>query len=550
MSETAAKTASEKVGDPSVSRVLVNALLQTLSPSDPERARSVLAQLLEAQQRGDTALCVPDATAAWLRGEAWVSDGEQPAPVVLHGNRVQFHIYWQAERWILEGLAPRVCSATKGTLPQKLVEAAQKQNIDPEKLAQIERALDQSLTLLTGGPGTGKTTTLAWLLAALLHEKPQMTLALAAPTGKAAQRMKEALDGAIPKLPLSAEQKAKLSGLAPTTLHRLLGIGTTPQPWHTADNPLPYDLVVVDEASMVDVLTLAKLINALRPETRLILMGDPHQLASVEAGNVLADLVRAFPAAHCQLTRSHRFNPVIGALADAVLQGDVAQACALVAETDGSVIQPVARRDLLAVCERGHEDYLAMLKGKNGAGYEAVADHARTLLKALQAFRVLTPLRHHYRWGVEALNARLIRHFKLKPLGRDHYVGQPILIQENDHTLELFNGDQGVILPVEGVPMAWFERGGQIRALPVSQLPAWESAFAMTVHKAQGAEFDEVLLALPEEDTPLLTRELVYTALTRAKKRFGLMGLEPFLEAVRHPTERMTGLGVNPPERS
>ncbi|HIQ40308.1 MAG TPA: exodeoxyribonuclease V subunit alpha [Sulfurivirga caldicuralii] len=528
---------------------LLNQLLRLFEPKDQaerERARPIVMKLLDAQGRGDTAIKVDEKDQSWLKKRPWVGDGSQPTPVVLLGDLLQFQIYWQAERHILNGLQPLVQQRHhNASLAEDFLQHAKLHHLDAEKLTQIKRALAQPLTLLTGGPGTGKTTTLAWLLAALLRQQPDLTIALAAPTGKAAARMKTALDKAIPSLPLPPEQKQRLQALAPSTLHRLLGMGNTPHPRHHKDNPLDQDLIVVDEASMVDVLTLSKLIQAITPQSRLILMGDPNQLASVEAGSVLADLTQCFPQVHCQLTRSHRFERSIGELAAAVLTGEHAAAWACLQAPDQSVLQtlPLQAQPVLNAAMRAYAPYLDLLKQFHPGRYHEVAEQAKRLLDALEQFRVLTPLRYHKKWGTIVLNHHLIQQFGLKPLAHDLYLGQPILIQENDYQLGLFNGDQGIILPLDGAPVAWFATGETMRAVAVSQLPRWETALAMTVHKAQGAEFDQVLFLLPDEETPITTRELVYTALTRAKKAFIFAGTDQALsDAIKRKTNRVSGL--------
>ncbi len=532
---------------------LLDALMEIFEPHDKtarSRAHSHVEALLEAQQQGDTALQVSPQDASWLRSRPWVGDGARPTPTVLNGLLLQFHIYWQAEQQVLSTLKPRIRSDDPpAPLPEDFVQAAEQQQLDPEKLIQIQRARSQKVTFLSGGPGTGKTTTLTWLLAALLRQQPDLAIALAAPTGKAAQRMKEAMDRAIPALPLADEQKARLLAIAPSTLHRLLGISRRPQPRYHADNPLPAELIVVDEASMVDVLLLAKLVLALNENTRLILVGDPNQLTSVEAGNVLADLTKRFAQAHCHLKRSHRFNQTIGRLADTILEGDGDAAWQQLQAKNQDALGQMALKPsvILEAAKPGLEDYLQRMRAFTSTDYHSTAIQAREIMAALAHFRVLTPLRHHPQWGVTALNQHLIRHFArqgLRPLhAKEFYAGQPILIQENDYQLGLFNGDSGLILPFDGQVVVWFEEGEQMRAVPLSQLPAWETAYAMTVHKAQGAEFDEVVLVLPNEQTPVLTRELVYTALTRAKQRFTLAGSkEALIDAVRAATLRTTGL--------
>lgn len=544
---------------PAPQATVARSLAAMLEPDVGQRraTEALLQQLLEAQTGGNTAIALDADTRQWLQARRWAASNRETAPVMVDDSLAQFHSYWHAEKAIAAALVAR-SGASGQTRPVPALEAdfiqqARQARLNEEKLVLIEKALGQSLTVLTGGPGTGKTTALAWLLAALLRQAGDLSIALAAPTGKAAQRMKESLDRAIDNLPLNAEQRQHLQQLNPGTLHRLLGIGYTPQPAFDASNPLPFDLVVVDEASMVDVQLLAKLVRALPARTRLILMGDPYQLASVEAGNVLGDLVQGLPEAHAQLTHSHRFNKAIEGLAKAVFGGQAEHAWQLLSGSGSSALAVIeaSQKALLAAIDAGFSGYLQALKGVNaGVEPEKRGAVARQLMDSLKAFRVLSPLRHDRRIGVEMLNQQIISHWqrqrRLQALGQGLFCGQSILIKENDRSLDLFNGDMGVLLPHGKAVMAWFEDSRShtgLRAIPVTQLPRWETAYAMTVHKAQGAEFENVLLVLPDEPQPVLTRELLYTALTRAQKKFMLAGHEAiFSAAVTNPLQRTGGL--------
>jgi len=543
--------------------------------------------LLEALAEGNTALQLTAETAAWLRQQPWVSDGSRFAPVILKGTLAQFHRYWLAEQTLAAFFDARVgIGANSQGLRKADIDPAETAPLDPEfraaadafaleaeKRTVIARALTLPVALLTGGPGTGKTTTLAWFLAAALRRHPEMRIALAAPTGKAAQRMGEALTHVLPELPLSDAAKACLCALTPLTLHRLLGIGRRPEPSYHAQRPLPYDLVVVDEASMVDVLLLAKLVRALPATAQLLLIGDPNQLASVEAGNVLADLVARYPNCHLPLSRSHRFTAAIGAFADAVIAGNGDAAWQMLSPADEAVLrslfashefpkdlpplrlQPTAA-ELFAAIDRGFQSVLAHLAvAPNGSDFSSVAAYVRTLFARYRVFRLLSPLRHDRRYGVRALNARIAEHwhrahripFVGTGAGRPILLGQPITIESNDYSLSLFNGDQGVVFPWLGTLFAWFldaDAPHGVRPVPLAQLPHWESAWALTVHKAQGSEFDAVLLVLPAETVTVATRELLYTAITRAKRGFVFWGTEDaFRAAVANRTVRVSGLG-------
>ena len=422
-------------------------------------------------------------------------------------------------------------------------------------------ALQRRRVLISGGPGTGKTTTLASILALLVEQAqlaqpanpglfdPQaqaLKILLAAPTGKAAARMQDAMRAAKGRLPISAAIRAQMPETA-QTLHRLLG--ARPQGggmvWrHDADNPLACDVLVVDEASMIDLALMARLLAALPPQARLILLGDRDQLASVDAGAVFADLCTAGAAT---LNVSFRFgaDSGIGQLAGMLRTGDADGAVRLLqADTmDLNWSADAGRHALVAHAVQRYADFIA----------QARAEPADTLFDRFAAFRLLTPVRQGP-LGVAALNAEIEKGLLAQGLipARSHwYVGKPVMIASNDYALRLFNGDIGICVadPVSGDLRIAFPSDEGARLLAPARLPAHETAWAMTVHKSQGSEFDEAALVLPDEQGELVTRELVYTAVTRARRSAAIWASEAALRAactrriVRHSglAERLTG---------
>ncbi len=528
--------------------LLAKHLARTLAPHHAELIEPFLVQLLQAQAQGHTGCMLDQAQADKLSGLACVSD-QSDAPLVLNGHWLQFQRLWRKEQLILQHLqALQHAPIQSATLSDSLKQAAQNARLNREKFPLIQKALNQRLTLLTGGPGTGKTTTLAWLLAAWLEARPDTIITLCAPTGKAAQRMHQALQNALKNLPESL--KAPLSTLKPATLHRLLGIeALSGQPKYHAERPLPTQLVVVDEASMVDVFTMAKLVDALPDNASLILMGDPNQLASVEAGQVLGALVDILPEAHVALTRGHRSDEIIAQLADLILAGEDDKAWLMLAENDTPQLSYLGSNPHLPQLAQGYAPYLTLLTNQT----LPTEKHALALLKALARYRILTALRQGS-YGATWLNQQLIEYFRSQQqlaFGKgDYFAGHAIQITENDYTLGLFNGDMGVMLPAhKGDQSVWFmDEGDSVKRVPYLQLPAYETAFATTVHKAQGDEFDTTLLLLPPEPHPLITRELIYTALTRAKNQFQLAGAEAsFKDGINTPTQRKSGLNITHP---
>ncbi|MBN8737775.1 MAG: exodeoxyribonuclease V subunit alpha [Xanthomonadales bacterium] len=415
--------------------------------------------------------------------------------------------------------------------------------LDPEQQRAIDVALSRRFTLVTGGPGTGKTHVVLRMLAALAQraQTGSLRIALAAPTGKAAARLGESLRAQLDKLDLPETITAPIPHDA-QTVHSLLGVS----PWRTRPrfdrtSPLPFDVVVVDEVSMVDLPLMAKLVQAVPDDAKLILLGDPDQLSAVEAGNVLGALVEAagdgpLRDCHVALTRSHRFgaDSALGALAAAITLGDAtAVARALDDNAAVTLVDDPRAAQLVDIAADAYRPILS-------------ADGPAAALHAARGFRMLTALRHGPSGCLafdRAIAQRLQRNAGAR--GDEHgWPGRLILVTANRPELGLFNGDTGVIWPdADGSPRAWFEAGGGTpRALPVAALPPHEGAFALTVHKAQGSEFERVAL-VTGPDSAVLTRELLYTGVTRARTAVTLYSsLDTLRAGIERRTLRMTGL--------
>ena len=473
--------------------------------------------------------------------------------------------------------------------------------IDWQKVA-CAVALRARLSVITGGPGTGKTYTAARLLALLLALHPDgspLRVALAAPTGKAAARLKQSIDDALTRLPVPADAGLDLNTLIARmgparTLHSLLGARPdTRQFRHHAANPLDVDVLIVDEASMVHLEMMDALLQALPPTARLVLLGDKDQLASVEAGAVLGDLCQdaaagRYSAATVQfvqhaagqtltsefvvpdpapvlaqqtvmLRQSRRFKGAIGQLALAVNRGDSATARACLGGSDNAVASPVLGLQPSgpqAVCalalgsagKPSYANYLHLMQsGQAGQGAEAHASWVSNVLKAFERFRILCAV-HQGDWGTQALNAavqKALADAGLLRIQGEWYVGRPVMVTRNDAQLGVFNGDVGVVLPnTEGKPKVWFLDGEALRSVSVMRLAQVDTAFVMTVHKSQGSEFEHTALVLPPGGAEVLTRELVYTGITRAREQFTLVEAEAGLleAAIERPSVRASGL--------
>lgn len=398
-------------------------------------------------------------------------------------------------------------------------------------------ALSQGLTVLTGGPGTGKTTTVARLLA-LLASGTRLRVALAAPTGKAAARLQEAVQLEVSKL--DAADQAALSGMHATTLHRLLGSrpDTSARFRHNRGNRLPHDVIVVDETSMVSLTMMARLLEAVRPDARLILVGDPDQLASVEAGAVLADLVDGLDDSKlATLKTPYRFGESIGALASAIRDGDADRAVEVM-RAGGENIQWIDT-DEPSECLRK-----VVVPQARRLREAAILGNADVALQTLDEHRLLCAHRRGP-YGVRFWNRQIERWLSEEtgePIWSDWYAGRPLLVTANDYGLGLYNGDTGVTVVRDGVLRAVIAGSAQ-KKFATSRLSDVDTLHAMTIHKSQGSQADEVTVLLPQEDSRLLMRELFYTAVTRAKKRVRVIASEQALRAaVQRRAVRASGL--------
>lgn len=574
-----------------------------------------------------------------------VARGGEPAgaPLVLDGTRLYLRRHWRDETDLAGALQARCATASttrdagllwgraevdalavRGWL-DRLFGPPSSDPVDWQRLA-CAAALRGRLTVITGGPGTGKTFTAARLLALLLATAAQpqaLRIGLAAPTGKAAARLEQAIAAAWVDLAATLGADLPLAEWAASfgrarTLHAWLGARPDTRRWrHDAHQPLALDVLLVDEASMVHQELMAALLRALPPTTLLVLLGDKDQLASVEAGAVLGELCRdaaaggytaataadlarltgrAVPAAFIgagpalaqqtvMLRESRRFSGAIGRLALAVRDGEAAPALAqlqgaapgsglvlMQAAGQGSLIEGDApagdlhgRLVALALAGTVGDDgaplagYRAVFQGVRAglrAGWADAPAHAawvRSLLQAFEQTRLLCALREG-RWGAaglnEALHAALAAERLVQAdaaLGSGWYAGRPVMVTRNDPSLGVFNGDVGLALPAPGGALkVWFLDGDSLRSVLASRLSAVDTAFAMTVHKSQGSEFAHTLLVLPERDSPVASRELLYTGITRARRALTVVLPEPAVwpTAVARVTRRASGLGA------
>ncbi|ORW66931.1 exodeoxyribonuclease V subunit alpha [Mycolicibacter senuensis] len=407
-----------------------------------------------------------------------------------------------------------------------------------EQRTAAEIALTQAVTVLTGGPGTGKTTTVARLLALLAEQaeaagRPALRIALAAPTGKAAARLTEAVAGEVAGL--EPVDQARLAGLQASTLHSLLGSrpGNSARFKHNRGNRLPHDVIVVDETSMVSLTMMARLLEAVRPTARVILVGDPDQLASVEAGAVLADLVEGLAARPgtrvATLATAHRYKKAIGELAAAIRAGDGDTVIALLRSGDEhrewiDVAGPAALADELAAIAVPHA-----LRVRQAA----LLGGAEEALRNLDEHRLLCA----HRDGPHGANHwnRQVRRWVSEqtgdPVWADWYAGRPLLVTANDYGLRVRNGDTGVVVArADGLRAVIATASGPVD-FATGRLSDVDSMYAMTIHKSQGSEADVVTVLMPPVESRLLTRELFYTAVTRAKHQVRVIGSEQEIRA-------------------
>jgi exodeoxyribonuclease V alpha subunit len=505
-----------------------------------------------AQDSGLEDLPWPE-TAAWLAALRASPLSGTPAVLRLLDDRLLYlDRYWREEEQVCADLLTRPAPVPLSPDETARLEVALDRVFRPEgydeQRAAARIALSQGTTVLTGGPGTGKTTTVAALLALLAEQAQHLggarpRIALAAPTGKAAARLQQAVEEEVRHLPES--DQARLGPLKAVTLHRLLGPrpDTSARFRHHRENRLPHDVVVVDETSMVSLTMMARLLEAVRPESRLLLVGDPDQLASVEAGAVLADLVEGLGARADQriaaLRTSHRFGESIRRLAEAVRAGDADEAIALL-EAGSEHIEFVSDAEPTA-----HLRSLLVPRALDlvGAAERGDVDAA---LAALDRQRLLCAHREGPH-GVRHWNRQVERWLTEEtgePIWSASYAGRPLLVTANDYGLGVHNGDTGVVVRrADGVLRAHVAGSARRLDLATSRLGQAETMHAMTIHKSQGSQADEVVVLLPPPDSRLLTRELFYTAITRARDRVVVVGgADDVRAAVGRRAMRATGL--------
>jgi exodeoxyribonuclease V alpha subunit len=477
------------------------------------------------------------------------------AGVLLYLDR-----YWRQEQTVRQALAQREAARPPAVDAARLAELFPGPAPDRQRIG-AALAATRWTTVLAGGPGTGKTHTVARVLALL--QRPGLRVALAAPTGKAAARLEEAVRAQAAELGLPDPTA--------TTLHRLLGWrpDSSSRFRHDAGNRLPFDVVVLDESSMVPLTLMARLLEALRPDTRLLLVGDPDQLTSVDAGAVLADVVARVPvhrgaddalralvpadlaaaddpheaalsareqtrlgAGVVRLSRGRRFGGAIAELAVAVRAADADRALALLHGGEPAVsLVPVEQVEGL------RDDLVRASRAVTAA---ACAGDVPAALSHLEDHRLLCAHREGP-YGVHEWDRRA-RQWTAAPAG-DWYAGQPLLVTANDHEARVYNGDTGVVVDVGGELRAAFARGGDPVLLPPGLLASVETVHAMTIHRSQGSQYTGVTVVLPPVTSSLLTRELLYTALTRATGHVRVLGSEDALRAaVERRVLRASGL--------
>lgn len=491
-------------------------------------------------------------------------DGSRP--LRLEGSRLYLDRYWRQECTIADrilDLASRAVDVDETTLAASLNRLFPPTPGDDDNLQRVaaDRAVRSAFSVVAGGPGTGKTTTVARIIA-LLDEQamaaggPLPRIALAAPTGKAAARLEEAVRSSAKDMDVSDTERARLLAISASTLHRLLGWRPDSQSRfrHDRSNHLPHDVVIVDETSMVSTSLMASVVDAVGERAQLILVGDPDQLASVEAGAVLGDIVEPDVAPGSSgssltghitvLQRVHRFGGAIASLADAIRRGDADETMRILRSGDDAVQWLDTESD---------PDSLAPIREQMvAAGLQildaATAGDAPAALQALDAMRVLCAHRrgpHGVGSWTDLVEQWLAAARPSYADGGPWYVGRPLLVTANDYTLGLYNGDTGVVVQRGDGVMAAFVKGSEVGEISPRRLSVVDTAHVMTIHKSQGSQFDTVVVVLPEPDSPILTRELLYTAVTRARRRVVVLGPEGSVcAAAERPITRATGLAA------
>ncbi len=514
-----------------------------------------------AEQPVETTEPVP-----WPQASGWAaavaaSPLAETGVLRLDGSLLYLDRHWREERQVCDDLFARVRRAAPEVDETALTAALARlftAGWEQQQAAALATVRGWT-TIITGGPGTGKTASVARTVA-LVAEQLELAggraprIALAAPTGKASARLGESV--AREAAGLEPSDRARLAGLTASTLHRLLGwrpeSGTRFR--HHRTNPLPYDLVVVDEVSMVSLTQMARLLEAVRPTTRLVLVGDPDQLASVEAGAVLADLVNGFAGRDdspvVRLTETHRTKEGaagadLDALAEALRDGDADRAVALL-DSGSPAVRMIDPADEAAMAQvRGSLADAAAEITRRALAFDDGADR-ETITALLDEHRLLCAHREGP-YGVGTWN-RQIEHLLAERSGlarlEEWYAGRPVLLTANDRGLGVSNGDIGVVVRMpDGRLRVVVRTGNETRLFAPTRLSGIETVFAMTVHKSQGSEARAVTIILPDDDSALLTRELFYTAITRAKESVTVVGtVDALRAAIGRRVQRASGL--------
>ena len=508
------------------------------------RFESLIEDLMTAMLEGHSCLVVAGDDLAVLNASGLVTPGGD-TPFTLLKNRLYLHRYFHYESRLArqdKELAKRrnPCLCQDAQLDRTFGKQ-QGGETDWQRAAAV-MAMERSLTVISGGPGTGKTSTVVRIIALLLENYgSSVKIALAAPTGKAAMRLQESLRSSIAALPVSEEIRTAVP-LQATTVHRLLGAQRySPQFRHNHTNPLECDVLIVDEASMVDLALMSKLVDSLKWDSRLILIGDKDQLVSVESGAVLADLIDGLSENTVVLRKSYRFDANIKKLAETVNRGEAAKAWQLLQDASIENLQGL-HEPLVGFVVARYAGYM-----KQAQEFDGSAGKIAELFAVLHSFRVLCAVQRGAQ-GVAGINLAVEQALARKGLisrSGEWYPGRPVLVRSNDYSLDLYNGDVGICLPDSAGEMkVWFEKSaGSFMSYPPFRLPQCDTVFAMTIHKSQGSEFQDVLVVLPDEENPLLSRELLYIGFTRARKSVFLdCSSQIWGLALARSTQRFTGL--------
>jgi exodeoxyribonuclease V alpha subunit len=516
---------------------------KSLTEPKKQQLKQLIINIGQALEAGHTCLPIsPDILDTALLHQALIVDEkhatEQPAPLVRAEDYVYFYRQWQQEHRLAEQLT-RILTAVR-PVP---VQFAAGETANERQQQAITLAAKHSFSLITGGPGTGKTYTLVRIVKALQQAQPDLRIALAAPTGKAAQRMQSVLDIAFAESGIQSSQIQTAQ-----TVHRLLGLGTTGKPRYHQRAPLPYDLIVLDEGSMLDLALASLLFDAITPGTRLIILGDADQLAAVDAGAVLADLQQTpvLQEHQIHLLESKRFNATqgIGQLASAILAQDISTFWYTFHKPENHSIlkhinpQQLSDQQLFDQLWQGFLPFAEALQ---------TGVSVQQLFAVFDQYRILTAMRSG-RLGVKRINQEMSRRLQLTLTQTVSYgewfTGRPVMMNRNDYNLQLSNGDIGLCLLDEtGKWQVYFAHLSQ--PIAVTRLPLHDisTAFAMTVHKSQGSEFTRVAVVLETAAASLLSRELLYTAVTRARQQVDLWSDDMAAEmALQNRLVRHTGL--------